>query len=188
MVTLPDRLIYNRWTRIGRDVERPPFEGKPFCIDFHQECRDEWLDEHGYCALCEQAVAKRVCADCAEEYAECRTCFPRKFFTTICRECEEYRDETLQILREKEVLYHDLIEAPDPIQKPLPRIQNLRRFGLVLLARDGPLCGICHAAFVESDWADVHVDHIAPLARGGTNHPDNLQLAHAACNIRKGAK
>lgn len=33
-----------------------------------------------------------------------------------------------------------------------------------------------------------HVDHITPLARGGTNWPKNLQLTCANCNNRKHAK
>lgn len=33
-----------------------------------------------------------------------------------------------------------------------------------------------------------HIDHITPLARGGTNWPNNLQLLCADCNWRKHAK
>jgi 5-methylcytosine-specific restriction endonuclease McrA len=33
-----------------------------------------------------------------------------------------------------------------------------------------------------------HVDHIIPLARGGSDGPDNLQLLCPPCNISKGAR
>jgi 5-methylcytosine-specific restriction endonuclease McrA len=33
-----------------------------------------------------------------------------------------------------------------------------------------------------------HVDHIAPLARGGQHHPSNLQVINASDNVRKGAR
>ena len=33
-----------------------------------------------------------------------------------------------------------------------------------------------------------HVDHIFPLARGGSNWPHNLQLLCAPCNMSKGSK
>ena len=34
----------------------------------------------------------------------------------------------------------------------------------------------------------THIDHIHPIAAGGTNAPDNLQLLCARCNSRKGAR
>jgi 5-methylcytosine-specific restriction endonuclease McrA len=36
--------------------------------------------------------------------------------------------------------------------------------------------------------AKRHVDHIKPLARGGSNGPENLQYLCAPCNMSKGAK
>lgn len=35
---------------------------------------------------------------------------------------------------------------------------------------------------------DMHVDHIVPLAKGGTDTLDNMQLLHKACNLSKGAE
>lgn len=35
---------------------------------------------------------------------------------------------------------------------------------------------------------DYHLDHIMPLALGGTNTDDNIQLLRAACNMQKRAK
>lgn len=35
---------------------------------------------------------------------------------------------------------------------------------------------------------NYHVEHIIPLSRGGTNGPENIVLACAKCNLRKGAK
>ncbi len=55
--------------------------------------------------------------------------------------------------------------------------------------RDGPTCRICR---VEIDMTvrgriplAPSVDHIAPLSRGGLNVPENLQLSHLICNVRK---
>lgn len=36
-------------------------------------------------------------------------------------------------------------------------------------------------------WDQVHLDHIVPLARGGTHTRDNVALVHPSCNIKKGA-
>lgn len=35
---------------------------------------------------------------------------------------------------------------------------------------------------------NYHLDHVIPIARGGTNDPSNLCLACAACNLSKHAK
>lgn len=55
----------------------------------------------------------------------------------------------------------------------------------MVIARDGLMCGIC-GEDVPAD--DVHIDHIRPVARGGTDDPGNLQVAHSRCNMRKGAR
>ena len=47
------------------------------------------------------------------------------------------------------------------------------------------ICAICHQRVLEGP---AHIDHIIPLARGGSHTQDNLQFAHARCNIAKGAR
>lgn len=46
-------------------------------------------------------------------------------------------------------------------------------------------CGICGEFFKRGD--EKHIDHIIPLARGGTNDVSNLRMAHAHCNMTRGA-
>lgn len=50
--------------------------------------------------------------------------------------------------------------------------------------RQGFVCVFCPSSTKEG----YHVDHIIPIARGGTNWPDNIQILCASCNLRKGAK
>jgi 5-methylcytosine-specific restriction endonuclease McrA len=77
-----------------------------------------------------------------------------------------------------------------------PEIQNRRRARYLgqfvapvdhtaIRARDQGRCGICGLA-VPVDQESL--DHIVPLALGGTHEPANVQLAHRVCNSRKGAK
>jgi len=40
----------------------------------------------------------------------------------------------------------------------------------------------------EAGFIEYHVDHIIPLAKGGSHHPANLQVISARDNVRKGAK
>lgn len=45
-------------------------------------------------------------------------------------------------------------------------------------------CAKCH---VVGPKDSVHVDHITPLARGGSNDRTNLQVLCRSCNLSKGA-
>jgi 5-methylcytosine-specific restriction endonuclease McrA len=53
-----------------------------------------------------------------------------------------------------------------------------------VFARDQGLCGIC-GELVDPECFDL--DHIVPLAAGGVHAYRNVQVAHPACNKRKGA-
>lgn len=51
----------------------------------------------------------------------------------------------------------------------------------IVWERDGGRCVQCQNSF------DLQYDHIIPLAWGGANTPENLQLLCASCNQKKGA-
>jgi len=59
-------------------------------------------------------------------------------------------------------------------------IEDVRK----ILASQKNKCATCK----EYTKDGYHVDHIQPLARGGTNWPDNLQILCPSCNLSKGAK
>lgn len=52
-----------------------------------------------------------------------------------------------------------------------------------LLQTQGRVCRYCDCLLTK-----FHVDHFVPLARGGSNGPENLVLSCPTCNFRKGAK
>lgn len=52
------------------------------------------------------------------------------------------------------------------------------------VARQRGRCFWCKAKVGD----DYHVDHVVPLALGGSNDPENIVAACPACNLRKGAK
>ncbi|MDZ4762558.1 MAG: HNH endonuclease signature motif containing protein [Alphaproteobacteria bacterium] len=66
-----------------------------------------------------------------------------------------------------------------------------------LWAAQAGRCALCGEAMPRSRFDTPHatvwkkrqptLDHIRPRAKGGSDSSDNLQLAHADCNWRKGS-
>jgi 5-methylcytosine-specific restriction endonuclease McrA len=54
-----------------------------------------------------------------------------------------------------------------------------------LMKAQRSICPACRATLAKGNY---HLDHIKPLARGGTNHQTNLQLLCPPCNLSKSAK
>ena len=50
------------------------------------------------------------------------------------------------------------------------------------------LCANCKTKLLKSGAKKYHVDHIMPIALGGSNWPENLQCLCPSCNLSKGAK
>lgn len=46
----------------------------------------------------------------------------------------------------------------------------------------------CCAACKKELNGDFHIDHIIPVALGGKNIDNNVQLLHSSCNLKKNAK
>jgi 5-methylcytosine-specific restriction endonuclease McrA len=56
---------------------------------------------------------------------------------------------------------------------------------MAIYRRDLGRCHLCRRR-VKPDR--FHVDHLIPLARGGSHVPENVAIAHPLCNMRKSAK
>lgn len=61
----------------------------------------------------------------------------------------------------------------------------------VIVERDEGICQLCgNSVDVDARFPDRQSpsrDHIIPLSRGGSDLPENVQLAHLGCNMDKGA-
>ena len=82
---------------------------------------------------------------------------------------------------------------PDKLKQIKLRSAHKRRSAFGVLSRDitsrlfeqqNGLCACCGASLENG----FHLDHILPLALGGTNTDDNVQLLTPTCNLKKGAK
>lgn len=63
---------------------------------------------------------------------------------------------------------------------------------LAVFERDGWICRLCYEpidrTLKKPDPRSASMDHITPLALGGTHTTDNVQAAHLSCNSRKAAR
>lgn len=61
-----------------------------------------------------------------------------------------------------------------------------------IASRDESRCGICSGEVdMTLRWPDRQaptIDHVVPIVAGGDDTRENVQLAHFACNSRKGAR
>jgi 5-methylcytosine-specific restriction endonuclease McrA len=76
-----------------------------------------------------------------------------------------------------------LINAGSYCTRCQPRNGSTRQWRKLrdqILARDRYTCPQCGGPA-------RHVDHVVSVARGGTDHPGNLDALCASCNLRKGA-
>lgn len=55
-----------------------------------------------------------------------------------------------------------------------------------IIERDNRTCHLCGKTNLPD--TQIHLDHVIPLSRGGPHTEDNLRVACAPCNIRKGAR
>ena len=55
-----------------------------------------------------------------------------------------------------------------------------------IIAEHGMVCHICGLDILTR--ADLHFDHVIPLAKGGAHCPANIRPSHALCNLRKSDK
>lgn len=76
------------------------------------------------------------------------------------------------------------------VKIPLPKAKKVRSLAREksreqinrLIKRDEAVCRTCGST------KDLTVDHVIPLARGGSISIDNLQILCRKCNQKKGAK
>lgn len=109
--------------------------------------------------------------------------------------CREWRQANPERHRTNAVRWQQ--ENPEKARAQWSR-KHARRYAAMRATADGP---VDYAAVVERHgmWcylceqdidtlADLHLDHVIPLALGGPHTEANLRPTHARCNQKKGAR
>lgn len=138
-------------------------------------CAEMGVDRHGAARYCSKDCAKKSkkAPDVlSPERREARRIYKRAYRKTEAGK-ERHRIEK-RLRRAKRT---------DAYVAPVVRAE--------IYKRDGWICGICrekvNPKFVVPHPLAKTIDHIVPLAKGGTHEPKNVQLAHFICNSLKGA-
>jgi hypothetical protein len=103
-----------------------------------------------------------------EPFTEAETAFRAKSLSEQVREVAAYRRPG------------DRIPPSQQVRAELASDQRLR---WRIFDRDGYRCRRCNATGAD---ADLTIDHIQPVSRGGTNAEANLQTLCRSCNSQKG--
>lgn len=108
---------------------------------------------------------------------------------------------TLRLLAEKGLSIEDIIEVAESLERKsdptaAERQSRYRQrrdlsdqdwYALVgaVIQRDGWVCSYCDC---DTSIHGHAIDHVIPLAKGGTNELDNLTMSCKSCNSSKGAR
>lgn len=131
------------------------------------ECRKDAI------VMRQSEMVDGTCARCGEEF---RRRIQKRHKETSGRYCSAWcqkRDKDVGNSRANRKAMRDRVAA---------RLSEIAE-------RDNWICQLCgmpiDQAIVGPHPRCASIDHKLPLSRGGTNHDDNLQLAHLGCNARK---
>ncbi|HET6293484.1 MAG TPA: HNH endonuclease [Kribbella sp.] len=138
-----------------------------------------------YCHECNTARASAARAPVATTPAECDVCGApfdadgrRRFACSpACTRTRNYRENSKNVLLRRGRTRGGLAESIRPRD---------------IFERDAWACGLCGGQIDQAAKAphpdSRSIDHVIPLALGGTHTLANVQAAHLGCNVRKGAR
>lgn len=111
----------------------------------------------------------------------CGAAFPSLYLATYCESCREERARVRRRDASRNAKHVRRVRMKTGRYEP---VKSSRVY-----ERDEWTCGICQLpvdrALMYPDPGSPSLDHVIPLARGGSHTYDNVQLAHFVCNWRK---
>lgn len=179
-------------------------EGNPIPVNMCVECGTQPKGKNSYCSPCDAKRAKEyyqkhqkerkaynrkryldkkvkaVKAKRYEKVAEQRKASSKRYYD----EHKEERRAYFTSERGKEVNRAATLRRKARILKQTePTSARWKRADII--ERDHSVCYWCHN-IVPSE--DLHIDHVMPIAKGGSDSADNVAVTHRLCNLTRPRK
>lgn len=173
--------------RTAEVKSRPRVERQPHALTC-LHCFGPFVSFTALAKYCSELCRKRAASKASNEY-QCRQCgasfpykntggLPKQVCGPVCAAQRTNAHKRVNRLKRKALLRSVTVEAVDPIK---------------VFVRDGWLCHLCGKPTLSAKRGTYHpkapeLDHIKPLACGGSHSYANTACAHRLCNAAKGAK
>ena len=159
-----------RWCK----SERPLYPLNTRCYYCSEECKTNYIKE--YKKIYGKNNKERLFKLYSKRYEINR-------FKILCK-TRKWRMDNPERSRESQRRYR--IKNREGIAKAQQMRQAIRndKTSMILFERQKGLCGLTNLP-MNLDIDSIHIDHIIPIERDGTNHHMNLQLTHGVANCKK---
>ena len=148
-----------------------------------QRCNTFGVGQSRYCEPCRDAVKRESLKyPLGNVTCECGREFNRTHHLRVrCEYCQSQRHRQTNAAAKKAA------KARRRARIKTTRVESVSP--QEIFDRDGWMCGICGEEVLAGAQVPhpqaATIDHIVPLAKGGTHTADNLQCAHFICNCKK---
>jgi 5-methylcytosine-specific restriction endonuclease McrA len=145
-----------------------------YCQPCHREYQREWYEANRERKMAQNKAWKQEHADrYKQQQLEYRSTDAARTRARLAQ--QRWRKKHPDKARQK-------WDARRALKKGAPRVELIDR-GYVY-ERDGGRCHLCRRAVAQKNF---HLDHLVPLSRGGEHTHLNVRVAHAFCNLSRGA-
>lgn len=149
-----------------------------------RECDNYYLTNTNiktyYCSSKCRSISKRKpliqkrCKECGKHFSTTKN--NQVFCNNNC--CDKYGHRQKEVIRRNKIISNGRVDWDISIKR--------------LLKRDGVDCYLCNRSMKpnvdKNDALYPSIEHVKPIAKGGTHTWDNVKLAHRKCNWEKGVK
>lgn len=181
-------------TKCGQELDISMFYRRSCSSDGHQAKCKKCSDE--YHATNRETISKYKAAyyeSHRDKYAAHSIAYRASMPEAVALHKAAYRASYNAAHREEQAAKSAAYHAAHPdVSNRGAHVRRARKLGREIekfdrseiLTRDGGICHICHKKVDPKNW---HLDHLIPLAYGGTHTRLNVAVSHPRCNLRKNA-